>query len=391
MKVIRPETGAANQQTTSRQSTLLWAIATAAALVALLTMTTSRPAAERPGETAGDLQPKDARIGLFDAMKRFPLVALGERHQLQEFHDFLTALLLHPDLPEQLTDIVVEFGNTRFQDVADRFVLDGQPVANADLQQIWRNTIGGGVLWDAPVYAQFFRTVRAVNRARAPGRRLRVLLGDPPFDHSRVRGAADKDYVQGMEKQRDAHYAAVVEREVLAKGRRALLIAGSGHLLRGIQDNFKQPNAVTRLEKKHPGKVFVGDLLLLPPGHHRDGLLHRVQVATTGWARPSFALLVGTWLGDLRESSRPWINSMAYRATDAAAARYGAQADAVLYFGPGESLTASRADPAIYRSGDYAAELKRLSQVSAELGNPVDYISEGLRISQAGPSWFAQR
>jgi hypothetical protein len=81
---------------------------------------------------------------------------------------------------------------------------------------------------------------------------------------------------------------------------------------------------------------------------------------------------------------------MAYRAMDAAAARYGAQADAVLYLGPGEALTASRADPAIYLSGDYAAELKRLGQVSGQLGNPVDLIAEGLGLSQAGPSWFSR-
>jgi hypothetical protein len=324
-------------------------------------------------------------------LKRFPLVALGERHQLQEFHDFLTALLFHPDLPEPLTDIVVEFGNARHQEVADRFVMDGQPVANSDLQQIWRHTIGGGVLWDAPVYAQFFRTVRAINKARPPRRRLRVLLGDPPFDHTRIRGVADKGYVLNTVKQRDAHFAAVVEREVLARGRRALLIAGSGHLLRGIQDGFKQSNAATLLERKHPGKLFVVDPLVLPPGTHRDALLHRVQDTTAGWPRPSCALLAGTWLGGLKESCRPWINSMAYRAADAAAARYGAQADAVLYLGPGETLTASRADPAIYRSGEYATELKRLGEVRAQLGDPADLIAEGLRLSQAGPSWFARR
>jgi hypothetical protein len=246
------------------------------------------------------------------------------------------------------------------------------------------------VLWDAPTYAHFFRTVRAVNWMRAPGRRLRVLLGDPSFDHTRVRSADDKDYVVGLVRQRDAHYARVVEREVLAKGRRALLLAGSGHLLRGVQDNFNRPNAVTLLEGKHLGKLFVVDPLLLPPGAHRAGLLHRVQVVTAGWARPSCALLAGTWLGALTESARPWINSMAYRTTGAAAARYGAQADAVLYLGPGEVLTASRADPSLYRSGDYAAELKRISQVSRQLGNPVDLIAEALALSQAGPSWFAR-
>src|SRR5207237_598693 len=84
-------------------------------------------------------------------------------------------------------------------------LLGAQPVANADLAQIWRFTIGGGVDWDAPVYEQFFRAVRAVNWMRPPSRRLRVLLGDPPFDYRRVRGVADKGYVLAMMEQRDAH------------------------------------------------------------------------------------------------------------------------------------------------------------------------------------------
>lgn len=388
MKSASTGAGAA-QRGLSRRS-MLRGTAITAACAALPTATAPPLRAKGPRDAEAELRPQGALKVLLDALRRFPLVAIGDRHGLQEIHDVLTALLFHPDLPRQLTDVVVEFGNARHQGVADRFVLEGRPVADADLQPIWRHTIGGGVLWDAPAYAQFFRSVRAVNWARPPGRRLRVLLGDPPFDHAKVRGAADKDYVLGMERQRDAHYAAVVEREVLAKGRRALLLAGGGHLLRGVQDNFKQPNAGTLLEKKHPGTLFVVDPLLLPPGTHGDGLLHRVQAGTAGWARPSCALLAGTWLGALTGSSRPWINSMAYRATAPGAARYGAQADAVLYLGPGEALTASRADPAIYRSGDYAAELRRLSQVSSQLGRPLDLVAEGLRQSQAGPSWFAR-
>jgi hypothetical protein len=382
-------TDVAQPQGLSRRS-LFRRLAATAVSAGLATQTAVPSAAAEPRKAA-DPKPQNALKFLLDALKRFPLVALGDRHGLQEIHDFLAALLFHPDLPAQLTDVVVEFGNARHQDLADRFVLEGRPVADADLQAIWRHTVGGRVLWDAPAYAQFFRTVRAVNWMRTPGRRLRVLLGDPSFDHTKVRGAADKDYVVGLVRQRDAHYARVVEREVLAKGRRALLLAGSGHLLRGICDNFNRPNAVTLLEKKHRGKLFVVDPLLLPPGSHRHGLLHRVQAATRDWARPSCALLAGTWLGALTESARPWINSMAYRAADATAARYGAQADAVLYLGPGETLTASRADPGIYRTGAYAAELKRLSRVSSQLGNPVDLLAEGLRLSQAVPSWFARR
>jgi hypothetical protein len=323
-------------------------------------------------------------------LKQFPLVALGDRHGLQEIHDFLTALLFHPELPRELTDIVVEFGNARHQNLADDFVLDRRPVADEELIQIWRHTIGGGVLWDAPVYAQFFHTVRAVNWMRPPGQRLRLLLGDPPFDHAKVRGEADKNYVLEQTMQRDSHYAAVVEREVWRKGRRALLLAGSGHLLRGIQDNFTQPNATTLLEKQHSGRLFVVDPLILPPGIHRDGLLRRAQNSSSCWQRPSCAMLAGTWLGAVTESARPWINSMAYRAMNSAFARYGAQADAVLYLGAGEVLSASRPDPAIYQSGVYPAELRRLSQVMTKLGKPVDLVAEGLRQSSAGPSWFAR-
>jgi hypothetical protein len=106
-------------------------------------------------------------------------------------------------------------------------------VANADVEQIWRTAVGGITEWDAPVYAQFFRTVRAVNWMLPPQRRIRVLLGDPPIDWSRVHGIVDAGYVLSFLAQRDAHYA-VVEREVVQKGRQALLIAGNDHLLRGL-------------------------------------------------------------------------------------------------------------------------------------------------------------
>jgi hypothetical protein len=380
---------AAQAKILTRRS-MLRGIALTAACAALTTQEVGLLKAKGLGDEAAELKPQNALKFILDALRRFPLVAIGDRHGLQEIHDFLTALLFHPELPQRLTDIVVEFGNARHQELVDRFVLECRPVADTELQQIWRHTVGGGVLWDAPAYSQFFRNVRAVNWQREPGRRLRVLLGDPPSDPSKIRSAADKEYVLGLAKQRDSHYAGIVEREVLAKGRRALLLAGSCHLLRGIQDNFNQPNAVTLLEKRHVGELFVVDPLILTPGIHPDGLLHRVQTSTTTWYKPSCAMLAGTWLGALTESSRPWINSMAYRAIDAAAARYGAQADAVLYLGPGEFLTASRADSAIYRTGDYAAELRRLSQVLSQFGNSVDLVADGLRLSQAGPSWFAK-
>jgi hypothetical protein len=339
------------------------------------------------------MRPRDALGGILAALDRYPLVALGERHLLQEMHDLYSALLLHPALPGKITDIVVEFGNALHQDLADRFILGDQPVAREELAQIWRFTIGGNILWDAPAYERFYRTVRAINWMLPARRRIRVLLGDPPFDQTRLRSVADKSYVMSAQRQRDAHYAEVVESEVLRKGRRALLIAGSNHLLRGLHsgDNPQGVNAGTLLAQRHPGSLYVFDLLVLPPGPQQDPLLQRTVAAVARWPRPAVATLAGTWLGATTQSVEPWVNSAAYLAATPAAVRFGAQADAVLYLGPGETLTSSQADPALYHWGAYAAELRRLSRVVTQItGQPTDLVAEGLRRAQLGPSWFAQ-
>ena len=164
----------------SRRS-LLRRMAVTAAAASLASETTPPSAAQEPHDPVANPQPKVALAFLLDALRRFPLVGIGDRHGLQEIHDFLSALLFHPDLTPQLTDIVVEFGNALHQDVADRFVLEGQPVPNSELQCIWRHTIGGRVLWDAPAYAQFFRTVRAVNWMRPPERRCARASGRSPL------------------------------------------------------------------------------------------------------------------------------------------------------------------------------------------------------------------
>src|ERR1700751_1935794 len=110
------------------------------------------------------------------------MVGIGESHGLQNHHDALQLLLADPRLPEVVDDIVVEFGNARYQDTMDRFIA-GHPVADAELRAVWRNTTQSPrQTWDAPVYEQFYRTVRAVNWARRGGRQTRVLLGDPAID-----------------------------------------------------------------------------------------------------------------------------------------------------------------------------------------------------------------
>jgi hypothetical protein len=81
----------------------------------------------------------------------------------------------------------------------------------------------------------------------------------------------------------------------MQKGRRALLIAGHYHLLRGLYTGLDSPelNAGTQLAQRYPHQLFVVDLLALSSQHPLVG-----QARLAQWPRRSLALLAGTWLGD---------------------------------------------------------------------------------------------
>jgi hypothetical protein len=285
-------------------------------------------------------------------------------------------LLFHPEFVGKITDIVVEFGSARYQELVDRFLLECQAVDDTELRQVWRTAIGGRTYWDAPVYEQFFHNVRAINWMRPSSQRVRVLLGDPPVDLETLYHATDKEVIFEI-MQRDAHYAAVVEQEVLAKGRRALLIAGGNHLLRGMHTNYdpRLPNAATLLADQAREKLFVIEPLLLSS---QDLKARRANLAQ--WPRPALAYLAGTWLGGEQRT---------YRVFRKEAMLYQEQADAVLYLGPREDLTASRADPAIYLGGPYREQLQKLSMAATQLlGQSIDLVEEGLHLAQSGPLFF---
>jgi hypothetical protein len=118
--------------------------------------------------------------------------------------------------------------------------------------------------------------------------------------------------------------------------------------------------------------------------------VQRTQAAVAGWPRPAVAMLAGTWLTTTTQSASSWVNTMAYRASTPTAARYGAQAAAILYLGLGAVVTASRRDPTLYQSGAYRDELARLSQIATQAGMPSAFVADGLRHAEAGPNWFAQ-
>jgi hypothetical protein len=68
----------------------------------------------------------------------------------------------------------------------------------------------------------------------------------------------------------------------MAKGRRALLIAGGGHLLRGLYSDRNLVNVSTPLEQRYPGSVYIVDTLAQWPGTQRDAAGRRLAAAIRG-------------------------------------------------------------------------------------------------------------
>ena len=238
-----------------------------------------------PGAAPSDA-PTDARASLLAEFARHPLVAFGEEHHNDRQHAFLRSLVADPAFAGTVDDVVVEFGNARYQRLVDRWLLNRRPgVALARVRRAWLDTTQRST-WAGPLYERFFRAVRAANMRVPPARRVRVLLGDPPIDWSKIR--TNVQYERWIAR-RNTHYASVVERLVLARGRRALLIAGSSHLLRSP---VHERNETGLLEVRHAGSVFV----VLPetavlPGH-RD-----VEQQLRSLPAPSLAPLAGTPFG----------------------------------------------------------------------------------------------
>jgi hypothetical protein len=362
----------------------LTASAAAAAGLGAAGCTASRAAAASaapgsPGQSGGSLSRSGGSLteAVVAAFRTHRLVGLAESHQLQEHHDLLQTLISDPRLPGVVDDIVVEFGNALYQDTIDKFVLDGQPVADADLRLVWRNTTESPLqTWDAPVYEQFFRRVRAVNWTLPPGKRIRVLLGDPPIDWSTVTSRSQIPFGQ-----RDPHAASVVEQQVLAKGRRALLCYGGEHLQHTNGASGGRAALVPLIEQQSGVRTYVIEDLI-PLQGDPGGLGARLARYPRGTVIPA----TGAWLGQFNAGYA--ISGLKNASNGQVSSQFcgtplGKVADAGLYLGQPADLTVSWPNPAIFLNPAYWAELQRRNALA---GNFVDLNSYRQEHPPAYPS-----
>jgi len=282
-------------------------------------------------------------------------VALCEgRHSGQQQHDFIRSLIQDPRFARAVDDIVVEFGNALYQPVIDRY-LAGADIPREELQKVWRDTTQPQTLsMEAPVIEQFFAAVRALNLKSASGKKVRVLLGDPPIDWS------DPDVKPRLLlAQRNKHFVAVVEGEVLAKRHKALLIAGGRHFAR----NQSKANTAAQIEAAHPGQVFIAEF--------HDDLGEQtmaVEARLAAWPQPGFVEIAGTWLGQIDPALRyPASAVMAIRPDGTSAPapnlyegmKLQDVIDGYIYLCPASRLTLSPIPSEDQIDAKYLGELKR--------------------------------
>jgi uncharacterized iron-regulated protein len=273
--------------------------------------------------------PVSAIHAVVAALRQHQVVAIGESHNLKEAGDFYVRLVLSRAIAGAADDVVVEFGNARYQEVIDRYVR-GASVPPARLRSVWQNTTQVGA-WDAPMYRRLFAAVRTANLRKSSGERLHVLLADPPIDWSKVTSAADVDRFL---LERERFMAHVIQRDVIERERHAVLIAGLAHVERSVPTP-KTPDVTDILDRKDPGAVWV-------LGVHLGFPDRTWEVAIASWSVPSVATLRGTWIGRL-----PKGEGLAQDALDA-----------MLYLGAPDSLHASIPLPSVYLRDGYWKTLK---------------------------------
>jgi len=219
--------------------------------------------------------PEHAIQGILTAFDKYEVVAMPEAHGQKDLDDFILSLIRTPAFADKVNDIEVECGNSLYQPILDRYIA-GDDVSFREARKVWRNTTQP-MCGMSGFFEQFFPLVRAINQKLPPAHRLRVLAGDPPIDWQQIKSAADVRRFGS----RSSTIASVMEKEVLAKHRKALMLFGTFHLF-----HTSPGSAVAAYEKDYPNLTFViSDLdtfdMELP----------------ASWPIPSLVLAKGTWMG----------------------------------------------------------------------------------------------
>lgn len=291
--------------------------------------------------------PEDAEKAILVAFDKYEIVGLASpAHGNKDLDDFILTLLRNPAFPDKVNDIAAECGNSLYQPILDRYIA-GDDVPLSEVRPVWRNTTQAACGVSA-FYEELFPLVRRINQKLPIGKRLRVLACDPPVDWNKVKSYEE---MWSLLRGRDESIAFVVEKEVLAKHRKALMLFGLPHIVHegGAVGMYEQKgySDLTFIIATHNGFGPVGNDT--PLAKDNDDLEKRLA----SWPVPSLIPVRGTWLSDL---------DYAYvDGGETGKNRMSAKVDGYLYLGPRALILREVVPAGIVLDRDYVAELRRRS------------------------------
>jgi hypothetical protein len=305
-----------------------------------------------------DPKPQPAQQAILAAFGNYAVVGMPVDHGQKDLDDFILDLVRNPELPGKVNDIAVECGNSLYQPILDRYIA-GEDIPLTEVQQVWRNTTQPPCGFSA-FYEEIFPLVRQINQKLPPEKKLRVLACDPPIDWSKVKSPQDSRPFM----DRDATIAAVIEKEILAKHRKGLLLFGTFHLFHGIPRN-----AVGRYEVQYPNVTWIitdheGFGQRTPLAKYNDQL--EKQGHMTSWQAPSLVTIKDTWLANLplEYFLPPMITPGGGSGYPPGMPQFSQAVDAYLYLGPRDTLLEELIPSNVMLDKDYIAELQRRSSLA---------------------------
>lgn len=310
-----------------------------------LTQQSARPAGANP-------KPEPAIPAILAAFDKYEVVAMPEDHGLKDLDDLIFALIRNPAFPAKVNDVVVECGNSRYQSVLDRYIA-GEDVPLTEARKVWRNSsqpICGE--WGFGFFEQLYPLLRAINQKLPPEKRLRVLAGEPPMDWDQIKSFQDILKLG----PRDASIASVMETEVLAKRRKALMLFGIFHIfhMSGVR-----ASAVSMYEQNYPDVTYVISELFTASSE--------VTAPFAKWPYPSLTRAKDTWVGELDfghffpPSTRiDEKDCSVHHETPKGLQKPMAElVDAFLYLGPSDLALREQLPAYVVLDADYMAEVRR--------------------------------
>lgn len=339
---------------------------------------------------AGRFHVSPAVEGVLQLFRYKPVVALGDAHGLAQEEALYCKIVEDPRFAREVGNVVVEFGDASEQATVDRYV-NGDDVPFNQLRRIWTDTAGAFSPGE-PVplgLEDFFATIRAVNLKLPQSQRIKVWLGDPSVDWSRIHSFRDLMPFLG---RRDEYFFSVLDQHVLRQRKKALVIIGLGHLFGPAAMNALN----TRMNRQYPGEMavvspFLGYIeercnerfdsdarswpvpsLVGPVAN--SGLEGRLQMAGCSYMPASQVAMMQSMKGPppgahtLSGNAPPSPREMLAANLDVLSGR---RADAILYLGPPSKLTESPMDPSSYLNLKYFEEADRRARCCSPNGAPL--------------------